>query len=271
MSAMDWRSLKFCVFSLYLVIAGVKAEVIPGRGAGDSRLRNVVYDPQQVIRLQGYVGYQIELEFAPGERFVNLAAGDTAVLEVGTVEQHLMIKPRASVAGTNITIFTNRRVYHLHYRATRSPPSPAGGEVIYAVRFIYAPDAEPKPLEDEVRAGLARSAHLRARNLQYDYCGPEALKPVSVYDDGVQTRLTFRPRADIPAIFVRDSVGAESLVNFHVEGETVVVHQVASQFVLRRGRLVACLVNSGFDGGGLALDSGTLAPEIQRRVEQVAP
>jgi type IV secretion system protein VirB9 len=271
MKGMKMRPFRTLVTVLCIVSAVADAEVIPGRGTGDPRLRSVVYDPQQVIRLQGYVGYQIDLEFAPGERFVNLAAGDTGAIEIGAVEQHVMIKPRAPLTGTNVTISTNRRVYHLQYRATRTAPTLAGGEVIYAVRFIYPQDLESKPLEETLRADLARSALARSHNLQYDYCGPQALRPVSVYDDGVQTHLTFRPRADIPAIFVRDAVGAESLVNFHVDAESVIVHQIASQFVLRRGRLVGCLVNRNFEGGGLALDSGTLTPEVERRVENATP
>ena len=42
----------------------------------DSRLRSVVYSADQVYRLRGYAGYQIDLEFDAGESFVGLGAGD---------------------------------------------------------------------------------------------------------------------------------------------------------------------------------------------------
>lgn len=255
---------------LGVAAAAAHAEVVPRSGDGDARLRSLTYDPKQVIRLQGYVGYQIDLEFAPGEHFVNLAAGDTAAIDVGAIEHHLMIKPRAPLTGTNITIFTNRRVYHLQYRATRSAPNAATEEVIYAVRFIYPQDTVESATANAFGTEFEHSVYARPRNLRYDYCGPRTLRPVSVYDDGVQTHLTFPPRADIPAIFVSDAAGAESLANFHVESESVVVHQIAPRFVLRRGRLVACLVNRGFDGGGAALDTRTLAPGVVRKVREPA-
>ena len=57
------------------------AEMTPQRGLVDSRVRVVVYDPDQVIKLRGYVGYQIYFQFAEGETFVNLAAGDNKALD----------------------------------------------------------------------------------------------------------------------------------------------------------------------------------------------
>jgi len=51
----------------------------------------------------------------------------------------------------------------------------------------------------------------------------------------------------------------------------VIVHRVAKQFVLRRGKLTGCIVNHGFVGGGARLDSGTVAPSVERRVQGGAP
>ena len=42
----------------------------------DARIRALVYAPDAVYRLKGYVGYQIDLEFEPGETFVGLGTGD---------------------------------------------------------------------------------------------------------------------------------------------------------------------------------------------------
>lgn len=260
------------LLAFLLLIASVgSAETVPGSGGGDARLRSVIYDPQQIIRLQGYVGYQIDLEFALDERFANLAAGDTAALDVAAIDQHLLIKPRTALVGTNITIFTNRRVYHVQYRAARSIPIPPTHDVVYAVRFVYPMDVEAPAAAKSVDRELDAPSVSRPHNLQYDYCGPPTLRPLRVYDDGVQTHVTFPVRADIPAIFVRDAAGTESLANFHVESESVIIHQVAAQLVLRRGRLIGCLVNRGFEGGGEALNSRTLAPAVVRRVKEPTP
>ncbi|MGH8300434.1 MAG: hypothetical protein ACRET5_03075, partial [Steroidobacteraceae bacterium] len=42
----------------------------------DPRIRVVPYRADAVYRLRGYVGYQIDITFAPDERFVGLGVGD---------------------------------------------------------------------------------------------------------------------------------------------------------------------------------------------------
>jgi type IV secretion system protein VirB9 len=80
----------------------------------------------------------------------------------------------------------------------------------------------------------------------------------------VQTRLSFASQQELPAIFVRNDDGSESLVNFDIEGRELVVQRVARRFTLRRGRLTGCIVNQGFTGMGERLDSGTVAPAVER-------
>ncbi len=80
------------------------------------------------------------------------------------------------------------------------------------------------------------------------------LKPAGASDDGVHTRLRFAANADLPAIFVRNEDGSESLLNFSMDAGDVIVHRVAKRFILRRGRLIGCVINKGFAGGGTRLD-----------------
>jgi type IV secretion system protein VirB9 len=87
----------------------------------------------------------------------------------------------------------------------------------------------------------------------------------------VQTRLTFAPKRELPALFVRNDDDSESLLNFNIEADQVVVHRVARRFVLRRGKLTGCIVNKGFAGTGELLKSGTIAPGIDRGLKDETP
>ena len=93
--------------------------------------------------------------------------------------------------------------------------------------------------------------------------------PAGASDDGVQTRLTFGPRAEIPAIFVRNADDSESLLNFSMDGGDVVIHRVAPKFIIRRGLLTGCIVNKGFLGAGERLGSGTVSPQVERERKEV--
>ena len=56
-------------------------------------------------------------------------------------------------------------------------------------------------------------------------------------------------------MYVKNDDESESLVNFTVDDDEVVIHRVARSFVLRRGKFVACIQNRSFDGGGQRLDT----------------
>ena len=80
----------------------------------------------------------------------------------------------------------------------------------------------------------------------------------------MQTRLRFGARHELPAIFVRNGDGSESLANFTIDAGELTVHRVARHFVVRRGGLSGCIVNEDFSGTGERLGSGTVAPEVER-------
>jgi type IV secretion system protein VirB9 len=258
-----------------LASMNVHAELTPARGLVDSRVRVVAYDPEQVIKLHGFVGYQIHFQFAEGESFVNLAAGDNKALDVGYEANHLVLKPLAQKVATNITVITTRRVYQFDYSASALRPDPDREDVIYSLRFIYPQDEAKRAAEaleqKRLDAKLAATTSIpeSARNMNYWGCGSAAIRPASAYDDGVQTRLTFAAHAEFPTLYVKNDDDSESVVNFTVENDQVVIHRVAHRLVLRRGKLVACLENRSFDGGGERLKSETLVPGVERETKGV--
>jgi len=89
------------------------------------------------------VGYQIHLQFAEGEAFVNLGAGDIGGIDVGKEKNNLFIKPKQEKVGTNLTVLTNLRHYHFEYTALHKAPDPQEEDVIYSLRFTY-PQEEAK-------------------------------------------------------------------------------------------------------------------------------
>jgi len=248
--------------------AAAWAETTPAKGSVDTRIRVAAYDSAEVYKLHGLVGYQIDLEFEPGETFVGLGAGDMEGLSFVGQENHLFLKPKASKVATNLTVLTTRRHYHFEYVAVAQRPNE--DDVIYSLRFTY-PQVSAK-LDAEAAAKrldsqLDDASSHRPHNIDYWFCGEPALRPVSASDDGVHTRLSFAANAELPAIFVRNADDSESLLNFSIDAGDVVIHRVAQRFILRRGNLTGCVVNRGFAGGGKRLESGTVAPNVERRVQ----
>ncbi|VTU42906.1 TrbG/VirB9 family P-type conjugative transfer protein [Variovorax sp. RA8] len=254
---------------LALTAPFVPAATVPPAGKVDARVRVVAYNADDVITLQGYVGYQIHLQFAEGEEFVNLGSGDNGAFDVGAERNHFFIKPKEVRASTNLTVLTTRRAYHFDYVISAHPPAGAAARrMVYSVRFSYPEDEALAAAADHERrqadARMSRAAADRLRNTDYWFCGSESLKPMSAYDDGVHTRLRFQARSEFPAMFVQNDDGSESLLNFNVDDDEVVIHRVARRLVLRRGKLVGCVVNQSFAGGGARTPARTNAPGVRR-------
>jgi type IV secretion system protein VirB9 len=252
-------------------MVGVCTDMQVGKGDTDARIRVAPYSDGRVYRLVGYVGYQIDLEFEVDESFVGLGAGDVEGLSFASQGNHLFLKPKASKVNTNLTVLTNRREYHFDYTASTERPDPKEPDVTYVLRFTYTKPPVPIDPSVKIERQLGEAAASRAQNLDYWYCGFASLKPVAASDDGVHTRLRFGAHTELPAIFVRNDDGSESLLNFNIDSGDVVIHRVAHRFVLRRGLLRGCIVNKSFSGGGERLDSGTVAPSVKRVTQGARP
>lgn len=267
------RSLTYSVLAV-LVFGGAgvtHGESVPARGLIDPRIRTAPYRDEEVYRLQGFVGFGLELVFEEGEQFVGQAGGDLDAITFGAHENHVILKPRAANVGTNFVIYTNRRAYRFDYTVADRRPHRLNDDVIYAVRFVYPPPPVGPTPGEQVESDLAAAKETRPRNIDYWFCGHAAVKPVAATDDGVHTRLTFGSKTELPAIFVRGEDGTESLLNFSVDNGDIVIHRVAQEFVVRRGRLTGCIVNKGYVGTGERLESGTVAPSVQRERKGMHP
>ena len=253
---------------LLLGIGTAIGEVSPSPGFIDSRIRSTPYSADEVYRLVGFVGYQTDLEFEPGESFVGLGAGDIEGISFVAQDNHLFLKPKAAKVGTNLTILTSRRTYHVDYAASSHSPD-ATEPVTYVLRFSYPPIATSQA--DSAKKELEHAEASRPRNIDYWFCGSPSIQPVAASDDGVHTRLTFAAKAEQPAIFILNEDGTESLLNFSMEEGDVIVHRVARRLILRGGNLAGCVVNKGYVGGGERLKSNTVSEKVERQVREVRP
>lgn len=255
----------------WLAVTVVRGQPLQPALLPDPRIRVVLYRSDDVYRLVGYVGYQIDITFAPGERFVGLGVGDSKGVAFAASGNHLFLKPRAAHVATNLTVLTNRRTYLFDYEAGATPPDPSGADVIYALRFEYpaAPLHFGARAPQRIERDLAAARSIRPKNYDYWYCGDASLKPARAWDDGVETTLVFGEHTELPAIFASNEDGSEALVNFDVQAGRIVVQRVARRLIVRRGRLAGCIVDRAFTGGGERLSSGTIAPNVERVTRRV--
>jgi type IV secretion system protein VirB9 len=224
-----------------LALSIASAPVAPALAQqADPHIHTFVYSPDRVQRLTGFMGFQTMLEFGPDERIENVSIGDAMGWQVTPNKRAnlLFLKPVDRAPATNMTVVTDRRRYV--FELAVAAPKASIADAAYVVRFRY-PQAAPIAI-----AVAPAKPPPAARNAAYSLQGEAALRPSTVFDDGVSTYFAWPEQADLPAIFVVGADGVEGLANAVVRDGYLVVDQLAPRFVLRSDKAFATVANGGY-------------------------
>lgn len=262
---------------------------IPQGSKYDSRIQYVNYNDGDVVVVRALPGLGLRIVFSSGENILDVASGFTQGWEFNDRANILYVKPKSLVSGngqdetvfapeagkwdTNLMVRTNRRLYDFDLKLLpgggNSGPAPKNQPVAYRVEFRYPADELAKANEaqarEEARAKLSEKP--APRNWAYTMQvgnNSQDIAPTMAYDDGRFTYLKFPNNREFPAAFLVAADKSESLVNSHVENDTLVLHRVAREVVLRLGDAVVGVYNENYDVDGLAPVDGTTVPGVQR-------
>lgn len=273
-----------------LAVAGWSSPVLaletPRGAPQDGRIRFVDYQPYNITRVVGSLRSSVQIEFAADEEIAHVALGNTVAWEVAPAGNILFLKPRENQPVTNISVITTRRdgstrSYQMEL-TVRDGSVAAGQDTYFYVKYRYPADEAERRRQDAAahaqaaQAGqadqvLALHEQHGPRNWRYAAQGSTALEPQAVYDNGKITTFAFSANQEMPAIYMENSDGTESLVPKSVDGELVLVHAISRKFILRRGGDVLCVFNEAYDPAGINPDTNTTSPSVERVVKSQAP
>lgn len=261
------KTIALCVAACLLGNVAHATEV-PTPSPDDSRIKTVVFQPSNVVRINGMVGIVTHILLEPGEQYVDHAFGDSAAWWFADNGNHIFLKPKAEHASTNLVLITNRRVYNFELRYADMSVK---GDKVFDLRFSY-PDtrrvASAQAIEQAKVAANFKTA--RPINANYTMAGSRSIAPIHAWDNWQFTYFQFPGAVDMPEIYVVNPDGTESIVNHNVIGKSsdiVVVHKVAAQWVLRLGNKTALSVyNESYDPVGVSNQTRTSSPDVIRTV-----
>lgn len=259
--------------ALYTIMAAMVSNQafaldIPKNSTYDHRIRYVTFNPADVVQIDTVLGVATHIALEPGEEYVTHAFGDSASYTFSRKGNHLFLKPKAEQANTNLIVVTDRRSYkfRLEFGRTRA-------NATYELSFHY-PDTQARVSKE----ALARAAVDDAfkvepgqANLKYSMSGDVDIAPVNAWDNGRFTFFKFPANADLPAIYVVDSEGVESLVNATTKGagnNILMVHKVNPKFMVRLGDRALAVFNEAYDAQGIENTTGTASPAVERVIKQ---
>lgn len=276
------RTLPIVAFVLFASVTSVLALEIPRSASQDSRVRFVNYQPFNITRVVGTLRSSVQVEFASDEEIAHVALGNSVAWEVAPAGNILFLKPRENQPVTNISVVTTRRdgstrSYQMEL-TVRDGSVEAGQNTYFYVKFRYPEDEAAFRRQQAASRALAAQAKdadnvlalheaYGPRNWRYSAQGSQALEPQSVYDNGKITTFTFIGNQEMPAIYMENSDGSESLVPKSVDGNLVMVHAISRKFILRRGKDVLCVFNEAYDRVGINPDTNTTSPSVERVVK----
>ena len=252
------------VLGAFFMASTAHALVVPQGSKQDGRIQTVTYSKHNVIKVTAQVGKAVLIQFEDDERL----EGDAATLGMGDADgwnlavkgNNIIFKPTVEKSDTNLIVHTNKRTYIFQLNIDNDAPHPT-----YALRFHY-PDtaaANKKAANEkndkawDVIQGKHNRFDVTITNDNYWGFGDKVIKPTAIYDDGRFTYFEFANGKDLPTIYKKLPDGTESLVNKHIKGDTVIVHETNQQFVIRLGHSVLGIENRGFDNNGRFNKTGT--------------
>ncbi|MBY3297631.1 P-type conjugative transfer protein VirB9 [Rhizobium laguerreae] len=258
---------------------------IPRGASQDSRVRFIDYQPYNITKIVGTLRSSVQIEFAADEEIAHVALGNSVAWEVAPAGNILFLKPRENEPVTNISVVTTRRdgstrSYQMEL-TVRDGTVEAGQNTYFYVKYRYpADEAERRRLDAAARAQAAQAGEADKvlalheaygpRNWRYSAQGSAALEPQAVYDNGKVTTFAFAGNQEMPAIYMENSDGSESLVPKSVDKNLVLVHAISRKFILRRGGDVLCVFNEAYDRIGINPDTNTTSPSVERIVKAQA-
>jgi len=228
-----------CILMIIIPLHVATAALVPRSVAADKHMKTVNYDPNNVVMIQGAYGYQTHIVFAPDEDVHDVAIGDSFAWQSAYIKNNLLIKP-TTASKTNMTVLTNAHSYTFQLDSNNAKSSPT-----YKLTFNY-PAAG---YDSRGQSNAIATCDPTKINWKYSYTGDSRLAPIEAFDcDGQFTY--FRFKNNLPAIFVVDKKRKETLVNYHVKGNYVIVNTTAARFTLRHGSTVTSVYNDALLGDG---------------------
>lgn len=234
--------------------------------------------------------------------------GDNWMVSANVGSNFILLKPKKNAHNCNLTVKTDKRSYvfdlrvlshratdkgtwHVAFTYDNEPLTPAEirqQKVQAELAQIKALQAIPPPV---------KNTHYSMQVMPQS----EGIAPKAAWDDGNFTYLLIPNHREIPAVFkvtaegnetthhaitnhgiVRhdtasdkamshEAIHQETMVNTHMEGnnkDTLVIHGIAKQYVLRLSQQVVGIWNDAYDIDGGSLQHGTVIPHVSRKLQE---
>lgn len=290
--------MKLIVYPIWILILGLLLACAPAYAeAVDTKVQLIAYDKNTATLIKAKHGFVTHIDLAVDEHIVKDGVGggdgDNWIVSANVGSNFILLKPKKNAHDCNLTVKTDKRSYVFDLRVLSHHANDKG---TWHVAFTYENEA-PSPAvikQQMVQAELAQIKALQAlplpvKNTHYSMQvmpQSEGIAPKAAWDDGNFTYLVIPNHREIPAVFKvtvdgnktinneiasHETIRLETMVNTHMEGDnkdTIVIHGVAKQYVLRLSQQVVGIWNEAYDIDSGSPRHGTIIPHVSRKLSE---
>ncbi len=282
-------TMRYFQILVILLMSGTSVAMeIPKSSGFDNRVQSVLYNPQDIAKINAQLGFVTTVVFSEGELVEKAITGFDAGWKVEIFRNKLFIQPvpveqqfveniddegdDVGVSSgmqkfapipaqwfTNLFVSTNKRNYNMILNIAA-----ANDRHAHIVQYDY--------LEEKYHKKFLNHSFANARQgRNYDYFvkagnSSQVIVPDFAYDDGEMTYFGFSPAKQLPSIFLLQNK-KEQMINYSVSQQgdyrVLAIHNLSKSFVLRSGDMAAGILNKSF-GGYVKPYSTTISTTVER-------
>lgn len=224
--------------------ANQEARMAPSRDGFINAIQTWPYSEGALYQVYASPGRVTLIQLQPGEKLIDVSAGDTVRWIVGdsssgsgaTARANLQVKPIRAGLKTNLIVTTDRRIYLMELASTESA-------WMASVSWDYPQDrmAELKKRNEEAQTAtpLAAGVPVEQLRFRYDITGDTPpWRPLRAFDDGRKVYIQFPAgiaQGELPPLFLVGPSGDLQLVNHQYRAPYYVVDRLFGAVELRLG------------------------------------
>lgn len=285
------RLNRLAISAMALLVSAAQAAQLPVSQL-DPRIGTLTYQEGDLYRVATRRGYVTRIQLGRGERIEappRVGDKDGWIVDAQLGASDVYIKPKSNAFPTNLELVTDCCSYSFDLVVLPDGPPGARAGHMYRISFEYPvkPSAAPAPAPvaaGEVKANLpaideqelleqrmsAAAAPINWRYSMQVQRGAQDIVPSEAWDDGRFTYFRVAGNRELPQVFRISADGEENRVNKHIDGDLIVVHEVAQRWVLRLGKQIVGIWNEAYDVNGVAPRNGTSLEGVGRVLKAVS-
>lgn len=208
---------------LLLLASPLLADAHPMPSEDSPRIQTITWENGQRTILTALPETALTVMLEPGDSIQRVTLGNDRDWDVKVSPEFdsLSVTSTGRAAATNLLVETSTRRYEFLLESEISLLA------AYLVKFDYSGATKA--------AAVSASVEWSSSNNRWSYRlrGDRSVRPASISDDGVKTRIIYDPGQPLPAVFAIGASGDEEVVDGHMRNDEFIIDRVHERLVFR--------------------------------------